>query len=204
MGMYRPKGAARRQLTAWGVEQPFLVRFHWLTPTAVVIVALAVGVGIGIELYAATSNPAAFSVVAAPLAAAAVFLAYQQWRLSRHEVTFDKYFDRLNVVNQRLVDWEEARFLVSDDSSEPLTEPTAWRERMYVFYELDSLEYVIEKYRMGLTHPQLAMRAVQTFKERCRWWKFRCLVNETLDGRGDYSASTVTLVRNVSAEYTSA
>jgi hypothetical protein len=204
MATNRTRRPARRQLSKWGVRQPFFVRFHWLIPLAVVIVAVIIGVGVGIKLYLADDarNPSAFSVVAAPLAAAAVVLAYQQWRMSRHEVTFDRYFDRLNVVNQRLAEWPEARLLMSDETgSGSLIHPTAWREKMYVFYELDSLEYIIEKYRLGLTHPELAMRAVQTFRQRCRWRKFRRLVNETLQGRLDYSATTVALVRRMSAAH---
>lgn len=80
----------------------------------------------------------------------AFLLAYQQWRAARYEASLDKYYDRLDVVNSRL----EA--LPGVDSS-----------AMYVFVELDSLEYVIEKYKLGYISSEHAFRGLKTFRLHC-------------------------------------
>jgi len=78
-------------------------------------------------------------------------VAYRQWRAARHEISIDKYYDRLDAVNRRL---------------ELLTnKPT--NEEMHVFAELDKLEYVIAKYELGYISPILAFRALQNFQSLC-------------------------------------
>ena len=79
-------------------------------------------------------------------------IAYRQWRGARHEISIDKYYDRLEVANKRL----EA---VETDKPTP--------EDMYVFAELDKLEYVIVKYEYGYISHLLALRALNNFKGIC-------------------------------------
>lgn len=91
----------------------------------------------------------AFSAI---LSLAVAIIAYRQWRAARHEISIDKYYDRLEVANKRL----EA--LDTD-------KPTA--DDMHVFAELDKLEYVIAKYEYGYMSPVLALRALNNFKGIC-------------------------------------
>ena len=79
-------------------------------------------------------------------------IAYRQWRGARHEISIDKYYDRLEIVNKRLEALETDR-------------PTP--EDMYVFSELDKLEYVIVKYEYGYISPLLAYRALENFQGLC-------------------------------------
>jgi hypothetical protein len=79
-------------------------------------------------------------------------IAYRQWRAARHEISIDKYYDRLEVANKRL----EA---VQIDKPAP--------EDMHVFAELDKLEYVIAKYEYGYMSPVLALRALNNFRGLC-------------------------------------
>lgn len=78
-------------------------------------------------------------------------VAYMQWRATRQEISIDKYYDRLDVVNKRLE-------VLSDVD----------KRNMYVFAELDKLEYVIKKYELGYISPDLASRALSNFRAVCR------------------------------------
>lgn len=80
-------------------------------------------------------------------------IAYRQWGGARHEISIDKYYDRLEVANRRLE-------LVQNNK------PSA--EDMHAFAELDKLEYVITKYEYGYISAVLALRALENFKGLCR------------------------------------
>ena len=101
---------------------------------------------VGVERVAWTQ---AFSAI---LSLGVAIVAYRQWRAARHEISIDKYYDRLEVANKRL----EA--LDTD-------KPTA--DDMHVFAELDKLEYVIAKYEYGYMSPVLALRALNNFRAIC-------------------------------------
>ncbi len=79
-------------------------------------------------------------------------IAYRQWRGARHEISIDKYYDRLETANKRL-------------EALDIDKPAA--EDMHVFAELDKLEYVIVKYEYGYISPVLALRAVKNFRGLC-------------------------------------
>src|SRR5215216_1625108 len=79
-------------------------------------------------------------------------IAYRQWRGARHEISIDKYYDRLETANKRLE-------VLKIDRPTP--------EDMYVFSELDKLEYVIVKYEYGYISPLLAYRALENFQGLC-------------------------------------
>jgi hypothetical protein len=81
----------------------------------------------------------------------AVIIAYQQWKANKHETSIDKYYDRLDIANKRL---------------EVL--PDVNKEDVYVFAELDKLEYVIMKYELGYISPHLALRGVKNFESLCK------------------------------------
>jgi hypothetical protein len=89
-------------------------------------------------------------------------IAYQQWRASRHEISIDKYYDRLEEANKRL---------------EPLG--YASKEKLHCYIELDKLEYVIVKYELGFISAKLMMRAIDNFQFHCLTTKnFQNLVIE--------------------------
>jgi hypothetical protein len=86
------------------------------------------------------------------LSLAIAIIAYRQWRGARHEISIDKYYDRLETANKRLEVLETEK-------------PTA--EDMHVFAELDKLEYVIVKYEYGYISPLLVLRALKNFHGLC-------------------------------------
>lgn len=79
-------------------------------------------------------------------------IAYRQWRAARHEISIDKYYDRLETANKRLEALETDKPTVED---------------MHAFAELDKLEYVIVKYEYGYISPVLALRALKNFHKFC-------------------------------------
>ncbi len=99
--------------------------------------------------------------LSAASAAVGFALAYLQWRAARHEVSFDRYYERLNLANQR---FDAARL------KELEGDPPALKEHLYtmfVFAELDNLEYVLGKHRLGYVRVGLACQALRAFEARC-------------------------------------
>ncbi|MBC7456008.1 MAG: hypothetical protein H7335_20380 [Massilia sp.] len=114
----------------------------------------------------------------------AFFIAYQQWRAARFEASMDKYYDRLDVANRRLENLEGINAY-----------------SMYVFMELDNLEYVIEKYKLGYITSEQAFRELKAFYRHCRNIKiegklFRNLALELVHDAG-YQATTCLVVKKV-------
>jgi hypothetical protein len=75
------------------------------------------------------------SVAVAVVALGTVGVAHQHRRAARHEASLDKLYERLALANDRLE-------RVSDTA-----------RSIYIFTELDNLEYVIEKYKLGYIIP---------------------------------------------------
>jgi hypothetical protein len=88
-------------------------------------------------------------------------LGYQQWRAARHEIAFDKYYDRLDLANIKFDAW---RFEELKEDRNKLKDHLL---SMFVFAELDNLEYILEKYKLGYVKQELAERALRTFRSRC-------------------------------------
>ena len=64
---------------------------------------------------------------------------------------------------------------------------------MYVYLELDNLEYIVVRYQLGFVTKPLLQRAVRTFRSRCQSSDFANLANELVQGAG-YRAKTVDVV----------
>jgi hypothetical protein len=81
-------------------------------------------------------------------------VAFYQWRLARYEASLEKYYDRLDIANRRLNTLIEQAWSNKPDPKEfdvydnpPKVGVSLFD--MWVFAELDNLEYVIQKYRRG-------------------------------------------------------
>lgn len=122
------------------------------------------------------------TVAAAVLALGAFIVGYHQWRAARRETSMDRFYDRLDIANRRLATLE---------GIDPF--------HMYVFSELDNLEYVIEKYRLGYMSPEQALRGLRTFQSRIKGsngQEFAEFAEETLD-KSAYSPNTCHVVKTV-------
>jgi hypothetical protein len=78
-------------------------------------------------------------------------IAYIQWRAARHEISIDKYYDRLDNANNRLEKLKDVDPVV-----------------LHVFAEMDKLEYVLMKYKIGFMPLDLVRRATDNFESLCK------------------------------------
>jgi hypothetical protein len=114
----------------------------------------------------------------------AFVFGFYQWRSSRYEKSMEDFYSRLNLANQRRESTQSAR-LVSTllgqpwesneivDYSQHLCGYNDHLWSMYVYAELDNLEYVVEKYNLGYMEPRPALRGLRTFYQRCLRKSFR-------------------------------
>jgi hypothetical protein len=121
------------------------------------------------------------SVVVALVAVGAAGL---QWRAARQEISLDKYYDRLDAVNKRL---EQI-----DGPGEGVS-----KYDMYVFTQLDLLEYVSGKYRLSYLNRSLAERALRAFASACEDPPFHGRVQVLLRRSRGYEETTRDIVKNV-------
>jgi hypothetical protein len=118
---------------------------------------------------------------------------YWQWQRARLEISMDKYYERLNIANQ----WwkssppvQKIMAAFSSDSEDP-------EVTMYVCLEIDNLEYVIEKYRIGYIDDEQACRALRAFQIRClAAAEFRKIARRRIHA-GDYTPRTAAVVCSV-------
>lgn len=131
----------------------------------------------------------AFSAAAAGVA---LLYAYLQWRAARHETSYDRYYDRLEIANRR----SDAARLKELEGDTKATQDHL--HTMFVFAELDNLEYLLGKYRLRFVRADLACRALHGFTSRCEDRRFReaAVVWVQRDGIG-YEPSTRTAVETL-------
>lgn len=129
------------------------------------------------------------------LGAAATFtgagFAFWYWQSARYEASMDRYYDRLNLANTRYEKLSPDKYL------------------MYMFMELDNLEYVIEKYKWGYITAEQAFRGLKLFYTHCREIKEdvqgagKVPLNELASiwvGNGGYLTTTCHVVTHVCDE----
>lgn len=151
-------------LRAAGFKKPPLLR-RFGTGTVVLLVALIFTMRIGSEIL---SGELRWPDILTVLAGFVIFsVGYLQWRAVRQEITFDKFYDKLDVANKRFDAWRIERLKSDHEKLEDHL------HTMFFFAELDNLEYVIEKYQLGYVKRELAERAMRTFESRCVEERFR-------------------------------
>jgi hypothetical protein len=143
--------------------RPFLHR--WVVITTTLLAVAAYGVSLWLTGPSDSTSPAKnaspiFTGLAALAAGATFIVSYFQWQLARHEISFDKFYEKLNITNQTInaCGLKEAR----DHAGE-----IDHLRNMRVFAQLDTLEYVLGKYRLGFVEFDLVDRAIRTFRSDC-------------------------------------
>ena len=102
----------------------------------------------------------------------------------------DKFYDRLDRANALYKDPE-----VKKEMSFPSGPESTML--LYVCTELDNLEYVVEKYRIGYIGEEQACRGLKTFQERCiRSRRFQEIARARVH-EGDYTTTTAKVVCTV-------
>lgn len=155
---YNEKRHFQETLAAAGIKRPPLLR-RFGTPAIVLLFALIVTTQIVAEL--SNKKPEWSDSLQALAGFAAFSLGYLQWRAARHETTFDKLYDKLDIANRKFDAWKIEQLK---------NDPKGLADHlhtMFVFAELDNLEYVLEKYQLGYAREELAERAWRSFKSRC-------------------------------------
>lgn len=183
----------RRDLKFYGFPRSRWVRYaSHIAVASIIITSLASGVAAQLS-ERGISGPQAATAVAT---LGALGFAYKQWRAAREEISLDKFYDRLDRANRILNDCKDARELMNPDWLREDYSPS-YEHSMYIFMELDNLEYAIEKYSLGYMNSANAYRALSTFMSRCnKPSKFKDLVLDCAKNFG-YNQVTVDVVERV-------
>jgi hypothetical protein len=181
------------ELRDYGLNRGIAVRRRpWIYVGLIVLAALALGVLA--QLYIDTQKLNGIQVATGVVTLGAFVLGYQQWRSARFEASIDKFYERLEASNKKLHEWTTARELIG-----AIDNQLNFQQSMYVFSEIDNLEYVIQKYKYGYMSTDQALRGVKTFKARCKHDKFRERAESCLE-MGGYNVGTVDVFKNVCKE----
>lgn len=127
----------------------------------VAITVTSAGAAYIVSLIQSQSKADVMLKILATIASSAAFiLSYLQWRLGRHEITYDKYYDRVKFANDyiHLHELKEAERVGSE---------TDHLRNMRLFAQLDNLEYIIGKYELNFVYFDLVNRSIQTFRSEC-------------------------------------
>jgi hypothetical protein len=151
-----------------------------------------------------TGGPKGTDVATAIAALVAFAFGYQQWRSARHEKAMEDFYSRLTLANQKREGAKLVSLLLKHPwelkgvNGDPLFlrgyKDHQWS--MYVYSELDNLEYVVEKYYLGYMKPRHALRGLRTFYERCLRQCFRDRALQCVRFMG-YNESTIKVVEQV-------
>lgn len=109
------------------------------------------------------------------------FAGIYQWRSAKYEMSIDRFYERLSYTNTKLFEWESSRVLLSEE----WVDDKVFQREMYVYLELDNLEYIIQKYQHGFMEPHDAHRALTCFSSRCKNSRaFKALAIENVSKAG--------------------
>jgi hypothetical protein len=188
----RPKA----YLEHFGFQSPRWVHLGTIALLAVPVVGILLGIALhgsyrGVEVKAP-------DVVLAAVSLGALLIGYWQWGKARHETSMDNYYARLNIANCRQ-DGEQTRVRDMMKPSHPELAEEPPEIMMYVYAELDNLEYVVEKYRLGYMNAEQACRGLRTFQLRCWSPRFRRITHHRVHS-GDYNPETADVVERVCEE----
>ncbi|MFH1674447.1 MAG: hypothetical protein ABIF87_13605 [Pseudomonadota bacterium] len=133
----------------------------------------------------------------------ALLLALHQWKHLRNEVSIAGSLERLDIVNTYFRDQNNIKMVANifgEDATwdEGIGDPQEWQRRMYVFMELDNLQYALEKYRLGYSSAYQAMRVVDVFSARCKSEAFLSMAQKLVSAEvGSYTRETCLTVSNL-------
>jgi hypothetical protein len=162
------RSGIRKTLKEFGFTRTFGARYGgWATIGIIAVLALAVCLIPQGWWPKSLSSGLIKDVKALIIGLGALYLGFQQWRAARSEVSLDTFWNRLSASNDKLDDWPEVRPFAGPWEIDGRDDEAAYRRRMYVYLELDSLEYAVGKYRIGYINSEDAYRSLNTFRHRC-------------------------------------
>lgn len=96
-----------------------------------------------------------------------------QWNTSKAENSFSEAFARKSDINKFIFDNSGPLSGLFDEAIRGGAACHEFKKNMFVFMELDNLEYVYEKYRDAELKDKLALRSCLIFGSRCTSSEFR-------------------------------
>lgn len=191
----------------------------WIeTPLGAVLTSLLVFVLSAIYLNMSKSIPAGVTVVVnnSPFTTAAnlgtftvvligFWIGYRRWALAEKNRNVDDTIRRKELANKMMVDnasillpYVGDVFEIETEYAETLvTDRERIQVQMYVFTEIDNLEFVFDKVNAGLLEDKQALRAIKIFMARCENKNFERMTR-TLVEKGRYNFDFVKCVRSLS------
>ena len=162
------RSGIRKTLKEFGFTRTFGARYGgWATIGVIAFLVLAVSLIPQGWWPKFLSSGLIKDIKALIIGLGALYLGFQQWRAARSEVSLDTFWNRLSAINDKLDDWPEVRPFAGPWEIDGKDDEAAYRRRMYVYLELDSLEYAVGKYRIGYMNSEDAYRSLNTFRQRC-------------------------------------
>lgn len=195
-----PHHRPRRYLKDFGFERQHRKIYGTIL---LVLTSVSVATGLGFALNGRRVNDHALNgteVALFLLTLGALAFGYQQWREAREEASLERYYERLEFANHRRETAFEHRLLPVHEIMKGLIPELANDHPavlMYVFVELDNLEYAACKYRLGYMRPSQALRALRTFQGRCLSPEFRRIAYARISRCADYHSYTTVIVTKV-------
>jgi len=126
--------------------------------------AVAVGAAIG-ALTRSFSAEATVRLATVVVPVAGLLVAVVQWRRGLGEKALDALYDRIELANRMQ---REALQSLDADEEEKTAADRLERYTLFVYTEIDSLEYAVRRYRFGLSlNADIVHRAVRHFRSRC-------------------------------------
>jgi hypothetical protein len=172
-----------------------------MVPVVLILIAVVLvlaGVAIITQQARLTTIGEAIRTAGALITALAFALGVWQWLAARHELSFDKYYERLNIANGK---FDAARISALKNPPDTL-EVQSHTYTMFVFSEIDNLEYILDKYCLGYVDIPLVRRAIAHFKGRCLEGAFRkaalhCIGTDNGKPLAGYSDGTREIVKRL-------
>lgn len=129
------------------------------------------------------------------------WIGYRRWALAEQNRNVDDTIRRKELANKMMVDNSSVLlpyvgdvFEIEIEYAETLvTDTDRIKVQMYVFTEIDNLEFVFDKVNAGLLEDKQALRAIKIFLARCENRNFERMTR-TLVQRGRYNYEFVKCV----------
>lgn len=137
-----------------------LNRDWWIHPLMSGVIGAFVTIIILFLVFKNSIAVSKFDAAALVVAITGGFIGFNEWRSCRYENSIEKFYERLAESNKTLMDPSVSRLIFEAD------EVCESKAIMYVYGELDNLDYVIQKYRNWLMNAQQTQRGLTTFQER--------------------------------------
>lgn len=165
-----------------------------------ILVGLLLLAPVVIAIAAATdklSSELAVAAATAMITIAGLLVAVLQWRAGLAEKALDALYGRIALANEMRMKLADG-LGIDDDVAIATKRPNEYR--LFVFTEIDSLEYAAMRYRFGLGMTAvIADRAVDHFCQRCESEKFKEMAR-VCAREGAYFPDTKAMVKKILKE----